>query len=235
VDGQNVLCKVIEAEYAAPPGAAVGSLRRTFWIDAAQSVVLREKSEAHLSGRGGERVVLEQTISFRVANLTDPPPHLFAFSPPAGSRKTELFELALVGNPAPAFTLTSVDGKSYSLENLRGKVILLNFWATWCVPCRLEMPLFEELHRAGVDKGLVVLGINSEGPQIALRFLEEQGYTFPTLADAGDVVARAFGVELIPTTVGIDKTGRVAFQHAGGQSKEEIIEALAAAGFESRP
>jgi thiol-disulfide isomerase/thioredoxin len=240
VEGQNVLCKVIEAEYAAPPGAAVASLRRTFWIDPAQSTVLREKSEAQMTSPGGERIVLEQTISFRAATLASTlPEHLFAFHPPPGARQTESFEkgpvegAALTGNPAPAFSLTSIAGKSYSLESLRGRVVLLNFWATWCVPCRLEMPLLEELHRNGADNGLVVLGINNEAPEIALRFLEGQGYTFPTLADENNAAARAYAVESIPTTFGIDKTGKVAFQHAGAQSKDELVEALAAAGFQA--
>ncbi len=240
LDGRGILCKVIEAEYAAPPGSAVASLRRTFWVDPAESRILREESEARLTSPRGEGVVLEQTIWFHAAALGDGvQADLFAFSPPPGSRKVESFDQefaaggAMIGNPAPAFRLPSIDGKSYSLEDLRGKVVLLNFWATWCVPCRLEMPLLEEIHRDGAKQGLVVLGINNEDPELVLRFLEEQGHTFPTLADGDSTVARAYSVEAIPTTVGIDRAGNVAFRHAGAQSKNDLVEALATAGFKT--
>ncbi len=237
VEGRSVACTVIEADYAAPAGSAVTSLRRTFWIEPAQTIVLREESEAQVTSPSGEKTVLQQTISFRSAALGgELAGDLFSFTPPQIARKVESFEAepdraSFIGNPAPFFSLTSLDGRRYSLESLRGKPILLNFWASWCVPCRLEMPLLEEFHREWASQGLVVLGVNDEAPEIARRFLEEQGYTFPTLADETNAAGRAYAVESIPTTVGIDKTGRVAFQHAGAQSKKELLEALTVAGF----
>ena len=80
------------------------------------------------------------------------------------------------------FTLTSIDGKTYSLAGLHGKVILLNFWATWCQPCGKEMPAIEALYRQFKAKGLVVLAVSNEHRETVAGFLAKQNYTFPRVA-----------------------------------------------------
>jgi peroxiredoxin/outer membrane lipoprotein-sorting protein len=245
VGGRDTRCLVMEAEYA--PGAA-GKLVRRFWIDPARLVILREESAAEMKGRpAGETVLITQTVSFDRVQLGEPlPDALFLFEPAAGARLVTSFDdsgeagATLVGQAAPAFELFALDGKRYRLEDLRGKVVLLNFWATWCMPCRVELPLLEEIHRARgnqtranqtqAEEALLVLGVNNESGEKARRFVQEHDLTFPNLADAEDVLARAYNVESIPTTVVIGKDGKVAFYAAGPQTLGQLRQALAEAG-----
>jgi peroxiredoxin/outer membrane lipoprotein-sorting protein len=247
VDGRDTRCLVIEAEYAAAAGAA-GKLARRFWIDPTRLVILREESEAEMKGRpGGGPVRITQTISFDLAQLGEPLPDLlFHFDPPAGARLVAAFDdsgeagATLIGQAAPAFELPDLGGKRYRLDDLRGKVVLLNFWATWCMPCRVELPLLEQLHRARANQtrtnqtqaqeALLVLGVNNETEEKARRFVEEHDLTFPNLADAENMLARAYHVESIPTTVVIGRDGKVAFYATGPQTQEQLRLALAEAG-----
>lgn len=111
----------------------------------------------------------------------------------------------------PAFEVETLDGALVTPENLEGRVVVVNFWATWCAPCRLEMPALQELHQRYAGNGLVVLGLSTDagGEGVVRRFLDEQGYTFPVaMADGG--VRRAFGgLPGIPTTFLIDRSGTV--------------------------
>ena len=110
------------------------------------------------------------------------------------------------------FTLTSLDGKSYTLSALRGRVVLLNFWATWCPPCRKEMPDMEKLYRTLEKKGFTVLGVSDEPRETVAGFLQKQNYTFPILLDPGRTVHTAFGVEGIPKSFLFDRDGKLVAQ-----------------------
>ncbi len=122
--------------------------------------------------------------------------------------------------PAPGFTLKDMDGKKFSLKDYRGKVVLLNFWATWCPPCRREMPSIERLHQYFKGKDFVVLALNQmeSGDQV-FTFTGDLGVdlTFPILFDKDSSVSRAYGVQGLPTTYIIDKKGNVRFRAIGGR------------------
>jgi peroxiredoxin len=122
--------------------------------------------------------------------------------------------------PAPDFTLADMDKKKYSLKDYRGKVIMLNFWATWCPPCRREMPSMERLHQKLKGKDFVVLALNQmeDGDQV-FTFTGDLGVdlTFPILFDKDSSVSRAYGVMGLPTTYLIDKKGNVRFRAIGGR------------------
>ena len=138
---------------------------------------------------------------------------------------------SLLGQPAGDFALTDLSRRSFRLAGLRGKVVMLNFWATWCGPCRQEMPRLEALHRELSARGLVLLGVNGESEQSARNFVEGNGYTFPTLVDSGNHVAGQFRVTAIPTAVVIDREGRVASYLVGLHSEKTLRDALARAGL----
>lgn len=112
---------------------------------------------------------------------------------------------------APAFELETLDGAPVSLADLRGKVVVVNFWATWCPPCRVEMPGFQRVYTDRREDGLVIVGVSldqgGEGP--VREFVRERGITFPiAMADAN--VAQAFGgVRTLPTSFLIDREGRI--------------------------
>lgn len=112
---------------------------------------------------------------------------------------------------APDFTLTDKNGKKVTLSSFRGKVVLLNFWATWCPPCRQEMPSMEKLFQSFHDRtDFVMLAVDSQEPLTTVEpFLKKYGYTFPILLDTTGEVGSMYSVTGIPTTYLIDAQGRV--------------------------
>ena len=135
------------------------------------------------------------------------------------------------GPSAPDFTLPDKYGKKVSLGDFRGRPVLVDFWATWCGPCRATMPKIERLHKK-YGSQLQVVGINIEGnsPEV-LAYLEEGRYSFRVLFDGGNwdgVVARSYGVTSIPRTFLIDSQGRILFAGHPQQLREEQIQAAIA-------
>jgi len=130
------------------------------------------------------------------------------------------------------FTLTSMDGKTYSLAALRGKIVLLNFWATWCPPCRKEMPDMETLYRRFEKKGLVILAVSDEDRETVAGFLEKQHYTFPVLLDPGRRTHDAFSVEGIPKSFIFDAEGRLVAQAIDMRTERQFLDLLKQAGLE---
>lgn len=130
---------------------------------------------------------------------------------------------------APDFVLEDVDGKSLALTDLRGKVVLLNFWATWCPPCKAEMPDLDRLHREyGADRDFVVLGINvEEDPAAVKAFLEERQLAFPIVLDRnGHVTTDLFGVRPLPATFIIDREGLIRDVWNGQIAREAMVARL---------
>ena len=133
---------------------------------------------------------------------------------------------------APEFALKGLDGKEVRLTSLRGKTVLIDFWASWCRPCVEALPHIQKLHEEFKEKGLVVLGINAEPAEVARKFAQEKGYTFTTLTDEGKAVWGLYKVQGIPTTLVIDKDGIVQSYTVGYRAEEDIRAALAQAGVE---
>ena len=130
--------------------------------------------------------------------------------------------LTQLGAPvaAPGFSLEDMDGKKHVFEDYRGKVIMVNFWATWCPPCRREIPSMETLYQAFKNEPFTILAINQwESPDHVFAFMGQlEVYpNFPILFDRDSSVSQAFGVKGLPTTVLIDKQGRIVYQAVGGR------------------
>lgn len=134
---------------------------------------------------------------------------LFAYR--AGPQLAAALGVGGGGSRAPDFELQTLDGQTVRLADLRGKVVLVNFWATWCPPCRLEMPWFEQLHRERAADGLVVLGASTDvgTPDVVRQFLAERSITYP-VGQASPALEHAFGgVRGLPTSFLIDRSGRI--------------------------
>jgi cytochrome c biogenesis protein CcmG, thiol:disulfide interchange protein DsbE len=130
---------------------------------------------------------------------------------------------------APEFSLQGLDGEAVSLQSLRGKVVLVNFWATWCPPCKAEMPDLDALQREyGEDKDFVVLGVNVEEDAEAVKsFAEQHRLSFPIVLDRdGSVTTKQFGVRPLPTTFIIDREGFIRDAWNGQIAPEAMLARL---------
>jgi peroxiredoxin len=123
---------------------------------------------------------------------------------------------ATLSGPAPGFALESRDGEMVALEDLKGDVVMINFWATWCVPCRQEMPHLEALHQRYSGLGFTLLGVNVEDNRDgAAKFLKETPVSFPILFDPKSEVSKLYNVVAMPSTVMVGRDGTMRFIHHG--------------------
>jgi peroxiredoxin/outer membrane lipoprotein-sorting protein len=178
----------------------------------------------------------------------------FRFDPPPGARRVSqltdneggyLWNGGLYDGPNAApfpypifetatdFTLRGLDGKGFRLHDLRGTIAVLDFWASWCKPCLGELAAVQRLYDELASKGVVFLGIDDESPETIRAFVEANGYTFPMLLDSGQAVHELYGVRWAPTTVVIDRKGKIAAQYIGAGGEAQLRQALKAAGLDT--
>jgi cytochrome c biogenesis protein CcmG/thiol:disulfide interchange protein DsbE len=132
------------------------------------------------------------------------------------TRDARYIQSPLVAKQAPSFTLKLFDGKVISLEDLRGKVVFLNFWASWCVPCRAEAKTLESAWKKYKDRRVVFLGVNiQDNEKDARSFIQEFGITYMNGIDDTGRIAVDYGVWGIPETFFIDGQGRITYKHVG--------------------
>jgi len=130
------------------------------------------------------------------------------------------------------FTLTDLSGKTWTLKDLRGKVVMLNFWATWCPPCRKEMPDLEALYRRFGPQGLVILGISDEDAAKVQPFTAQQKVTYPILLDPGRKVNELFQIDGIPKTFIYDREGKIVAESIDMRTQKQFLGMLAQAGLQ---
>jgi thiol-disulfide isomerase/thioredoxin len=131
----------------------------------------------------------------------------------------------LRGKTAPEFALTTLDGKKISLSDYKGRPVLVNFWATWCAPCKLEMPWFEEFRKQYSSQGFEILGIADDtdaGKDVIEKAVQKTGVSYPILLADGKIEKAYGGLDYLPMSFYVDKNGVVVEETAGLGTKDEI-------------
>ena len=216
---------------------AENSLLRKIRIDMARAIA--QQRELMPESAPMKFVIEETHRQIRVGNPI--PPDTFVFTPPAGAQQTSSLtgrqESPFVGKKAPEFTLEGLEkGTSVRLADYRGKVVMLDFWASWCAPCRLEMPILQRVYDKYKAKGAVLIGVNvGEDRATARAFLEKDNYKFPAGLDPLGEVDKAYGAPGLPHLVIIDRQGVIQADHIGfmrGLEKEleRTLDRILAAG-----
>ena len=145
----------------------------------------------------------------------------------ADSQSPEAEASQMRGKPAPAFTLATLDGKKVSLSDYKGRPVLVNFWATWCAPCKVEMPWFEEFNKQYAAQGFVILGLADDvdsGKDTIAKVAQKTGVTYPILLTDGKVQKSYApgGMDYLPMSFYVDRNGVIVEETAGLGSKDEI-------------
>ena len=193
---------------------------------------------ASLTYPNGQKTVLRLTIDFHSFQIGEAlPDSTFTFEPPKNAKLVDVLPIPgqsgsfLLNHPAPDFELKTLDGQRIRLQDLRGKPVLLSFFASWCGPCRRELPSVVKLHEEFKDKGLQVLGVNDEGKGTARHFAEQAGLTFAILDDSSAKAHRLYRVRSIPTAFLIDRDGKVVRFLRGGRDYDSLRSALKVVGL----
>jgi outer membrane lipoprotein-sorting protein/peroxiredoxin len=245
VDGQKIDCYVVEArlDTISLPGSVdmKGGVQKV-WIDKVSKLSLKQTITATMEGGPlTAPAQMNQAVTIISQKLDTPvPDSSFTFTPPEGSKLVTEFKgpvkanADLTGQAAADFKLKSNTGKEFSLPDLKGKFVLLDFWATWCAPCRRDLSAVEKLHQEFHRKGLVVLGVNGgEDSETVNEFLLSSKLSYPILLTPDGGVMQSYKVSAFPTVVLIDADGKIVFYHVGAGGDKALRESLAKLGLES--
>ncbi|HET6569069.1 MAG TPA: redoxin domain-containing protein [Rhodothermales bacterium] len=240
IEGQSYPSYVVRVQYEPGSGIAqADSTAKTVWIDEKQHLILRDETRAYLTNTPfGGPVHLNETRTIHSFTVGEPlSASLFAFNPPADVSRVEpqeaQQEATLEGKPAYDFELERLDGGTMSLASLRGKVVLVNFWATWCGPCRVEMPMLQKLYEEYRDEGFEVVAVSVGEPRTDVApFVKTNGFTFPVLLDQDTAIANAYMAGAIPMSVIIDRDGVVRHLFSGAAPEEVVRRALQDVGIQ---
>jgi peroxiredoxin/outer membrane lipoprotein-sorting protein len=197
--------------------------REKFWV---WQTIQQDKTKAQ-----GKLVASKITLKMKSIETTKQPDNLFAFEPPKNWKEEDLLvlpgeeRLKLTGQTAANFSLKTLSGESFSLADAKGKTVVVDFWATWCPPCREEMPHLEKLYNELTPQGVVFAGISNEETGTIKSFVKKNNYTMPVLLDPKREVQSRYGVHYFPTLLVIDGQG-VIREHVTGSRSEAALRRL---------
>ena len=219
VAGRKIPCFVLRARTA--------GMEHELWIDRERFVVLQHKEKGESNGMHAEIQLKVSAVEVN-SPLAD---SWFQFQPGKGWSEAEMLLLPgeerslLTGSRAANFTLKTLEGEPVALDETKGKVVVLDFWATWCPPCREELPSVEKLRQEFAGQ-VEFYGINDEDSGTVKDFLKKHGYEMTVLMDGRRAVHRQYGVSSIPTMLIIDKQGVIREQLVGSRSESNLRQAI---------
>jgi thiol-disulfide isomerase/thioredoxin len=240
VDGQKHDCWIVESrmpevDLPGPQGAKMTDAVSRLWIDKKLLVDLKSSISMQVQSNQMPQAMEIHMLTVKKDLKIDQPvaDSLFQFTPPADAKEVEsvmgaaLAKVNLAGQAAPDFEMKGIDGKTYSLESLKGKPVLLDFWATWCKPCSASMPLVEKLYATYKDQDLVVLAVNSgEEADAVAAFLKTSPLAYPVVLSGDSGIVAAYQVTAYPTFVMIGREGKIA-AHEIGFGGESVLAGMA--------
>ncbi len=140
---------------------------------------------------------------------------------------TGLSGVTMINRPAPDFTLTTFEGNTISLQSLRGKPLVINFWASWCPPCKIEAPLIERTWRAYKERGLIFIGVNIQDRKAdALNYIRQFNITYPNGPDPAGEITIDYGVSGLPVTFFVSRKGEIVRRWVGAIEKSVLISSI---------
>jgi thiol-disulfide isomerase/thioredoxin len=246
IDGVKHDCWVVEdniGELKVPlpqrdqPAAKATGLVMTMWVDkklliAMQTSTSMKMDFPNIPAPGMAALEMHQTIVVKNLKIDQPVDDaLFTFTPPEGAKEVKELNFAsaalpkadLTGKDAPAFEIRGLDGKLFNSTALRGKTVLLDFWATWCVPCRQSMPSVEKIYAEYKERGLVALAVNvEEAREVLEEFVKKTPFAYPVALSGESGILDAYKVTAYPTFVLIGSDGKV-IAHEIGFGGEQML------------
>lgn len=247
VDGEKRDCWVLETKLErlplpAPPGGEVLDIVMTRWLDKSLLMDLRSEMTGTME-LGSTKTTMDQKMRIHGIKLDESlSDSLFTFIPPAGAKEVDGFagpgakKSDMEGKASPDFHLTSLQGSTLDLTALKGKPILLDFWTTWCGPCRKDLPFLNAIYKEYKEQGLVVIGVNGgEKRDVVEKFLQTEPIAYPiALADGSDTLA-TFEINAFPTYVLIGPDRKIAAHQIGSAGEQGLSNLLTKVGLKRAP
>jgi peroxiredoxin len=233
-------CVVVEAEMVPEAALPQTSIIRTFWIDPENSIVLRDVTHSQVMSSKG-KIFIDSVEEMQLSSYSineEIADSLFQITLPRNVPLSESLDLTdygsglILGSPTDTMPLSDLDGHRYTFEELRGSVVLLDFWATWCAPCVKEMRSLEKIYQRHKDKGLAIFGVNRESGQLQTDFLKKKKLNYPMLVDTNGALTKRFNAVNLPTLVLIDRQGEIVDWEQGLLKDKELESLLEQLGFE---
>lgn len=222
-----------------PQPVTVKDFSVRYWIDKKSKIDLQMTVSMTVSAGENQMEMQQKTVKSELKVDQPIPDSEFAFTPPEGAQLVDnilgagMPNVDLAGKEAAPFEVKTLDGTSYSLAGFKGKPVLLDFWASWCGPCRRAMPDVEALNKQFHDKGLVVLGVNTgEDRPVVESFLKQNPMAYPAVLSGESGILDAYQVTAFPTFVMIGRDGKVAAYQVGYGGIDMLRGMLAKAGVQ---